>query len=167
MLIFSHLVFSGTWAVIRNPFSVAFGLSPSSNSPPSTSTPSRRPSWRRSGPPEMAFSSPKTSGAQDQGQCHKICRNSKLQRCSKWWFLGCMNPASWPPLAAGLEFAPPRNHLLDNLCIGRRIMACMWEWEISSCSCVNCSCLAFPGCCITRFSNRFLYPVHSIEALCR
>ena len=31
--------------------------------------------------------------------------------------LGCVNPASWLPLAAGGEFKQPRAHLLANPCI--------------------------------------------------
>ena len=33
------------------------------------------------------------------------------------WFLGCLNPASWLPLAAGREFTQPRAHSFAQLCI--------------------------------------------------
>ena len=32
------------------------------------------------------------------------------------WALGCVNPASWLPLAAGREFTQPRDHLMAHLC---------------------------------------------------
>ena len=40
--------------------------------------------------------------------CKYICtRNDKL---AIRWSLGCVNPASWLPLAAGCEFTQPRDH---------------------------------------------------------
>ena len=35
-----------------------------------------------------------------------------VQGWAKEWALGCVNPASWFPLAAGVEFTQPRVHLL-------------------------------------------------------
>ena len=45
-------------------------------------------------------------------QCH-------LQGSAVRWSLGCVNPASWPPLAAGSEFIQPRAYLLADsyICI--------------------------------------------------
>ena len=41
-------------------------------------------------------------------------------RCTERWsirrVLGCVNPASWLPLAAGCEFTQPRAHLIAHLC---------------------------------------------------
>ena len=37
--------------------------------------------------------------------------------CSaKEWSLGCVIPASWPPLAAGVRFTQPRDHSLADPC---------------------------------------------------
>ena len=41
---------------------------------------------------------------------------SELQSWAKECSLGCVNPASWLPLAAGHEFTQPRDHLIANLC---------------------------------------------------
>ena len=39
-----------------------------------------------------------------------------LQGSANKWTLGCVNPASWLPLALGSEFTKPRDHLLADLC---------------------------------------------------
>ena len=41
----------------------------------------------------------------------------QLQRSAKKWSLGCMIPASWPPLAAGARFTQPRDHSLADPCM--------------------------------------------------
>ena len=38
-----------------------------------------------------------------------------MQRWAKEWALGCVNPASWHPLAARREFTQPRVHLKAQL----------------------------------------------------
>ena len=40
-----------------------------------------------------------------------------LQGSAKEWSLGCVIPASWPPLAAGARFTQPRDHSLAGPCI--------------------------------------------------
>ena len=40
-----------------------------------------------------------------------------LQGWAKEWALGCVNPASWLPPAAGGEFTQPRAHSFAHLCI--------------------------------------------------
>ena len=40
-----------------------------------------------------------------------------LQGSAKEWSLGCVIPASWPPLAAGARFTHPRDHSLADPCI--------------------------------------------------
>ena len=43
---------------------------------------------------------------------------SHIQSCDIRWTLGCVNPATWLPLATGRqEFTQPRAHLLVQLCI--------------------------------------------------
>ena len=39
------------------------------------------------------------------------------QGSAKEWSLGCVIPASWPPLAAGAGFTQPKNHSLADPCI--------------------------------------------------
>ena len=39
-----------------------------------------------------------------------------IQGCAKEWTLGCMNPASWLPLAAGCKFTQPRDHSFAQPC---------------------------------------------------
>ena len=41
---------------------------------------------------------------------------SDVQGSAKRWALGCVNLASWLPLAAGGEFPKPRAHLLADPC---------------------------------------------------
>ena len=43
----------------------------------------------------------------------------RVQGSAKRWFLGCVNPAFWLPLAEGGEFMQPRAHLLDEPCMWR------------------------------------------------
>ena len=38
------------------------------------------------------------------------------QGSSKEWFLGCVIPASWPPLAVGAHFTQPRDHSFPDPC---------------------------------------------------
>ena len=37
-----------------------------------------------------------------------------LQGSAKEWSLGCVIPASWSPLSAGVRFTQPRDHSLDD-----------------------------------------------------
>ena len=43
--------------------------------------------------------------------------NLYVQGWAKGWALGCVNPASWLPLAARHEFTQPRAHLIAQLYI--------------------------------------------------
>ena len=42
--------------------------------------------------------------------------NLYVQGWAKGWALGCVNPASWLPLAARGEFTQPRAHLFADPC---------------------------------------------------
>ena len=44
------------------------------------------------------------------------CGGVQVQGWAKEWALGCVNPASWLPLAAGGEFTQPRAHSFAHLC---------------------------------------------------
>ena len=45
-----------------------------------------------------------------------VSRSRYAQRSAEKWALGCVNPASWFPPAAGGEFTQPRVHLLADPC---------------------------------------------------
>ena len=42
-------------------------------------------------------------------------QNIQIQRWAIRWSLGCVNPASWLPLATGCEFTQPRAHLIVHI----------------------------------------------------
>ena len=45
-----------------------------------------------------------------------VILTNKVQGWAKEWSLGCVIPASWPPLAAGARFTVFRDHSLDYPC---------------------------------------------------
>ena len=45
-----------------------------------------------------------------------VCKHKLIQGWAKEWALGCVNPASWLPPAAGGEFTQPRTHSFAHLC---------------------------------------------------
>ena len=79
-----------------------------------------------------------------------------MQGWAKEWSLGCVNPASWLPLAAGGEFTQPRDHSLAQPCI-------LLTWLNSSSVVVNfrkCeSYVSFGKCNILLLGKQEIEPV--------
>ena len=51
---------------------------------------------------------------------NKGLQSPMVRGWAKEWSLGCVNPASWLPLAAGREFPQPGDHSFAQPCIGNR-----------------------------------------------
>ena len=49
-----------------------------------------------------------------------------VQRWAKMWALGCVNPASWLPLALGCKFTQPRTHLIAHFCTVAQVSYIIW-----------------------------------------
>ena len=45
------------------------------------------------------------------------CFWQTIQGSAKEWSLGCVNPASWPPVGAEAHFTQPRDHFLADPCV--------------------------------------------------